>query len=635
MTVSRNKTNLPISALDFDAIKSNLKDYLRGQSIFKDYDFEGSGLNIILDLLAYNTHYQAFYANMVANETFLDSAVARPSVASIAKHLGYTPRSAKASRVVVDLNFGDDDDVLASAREGSLAISRGDIFITSINNNSLVFVPLESHRIVVENGEAIVRGVTIYEGRLKSTSYVVNINNTNERYRIPAANVDIDTLVVRVQNSSFDSTGLIDTWTKATDINNLDSESKVFFIQESINGQYEVYFGDGVIGKAPDNGNLITIEYLVTSGPGGNGASDFSFAGDIGAGVPTVVTQTDADGDPTRSFGGSIPESITSIRYYAPRNYQAQERAVTAEDYETLLAREYSDQADSFLVWGGEENDPPQYGKVFISMKPKNGTKLSDQEKFSIEQTVLGKRNLVSIIPTVVNPDYIYIVPNIKVYYDTKRTSVSKSNLELIVRERVALFESENLLKFNRSFRASNFSSYIDEAYAAFTSTSVSFSLQRRVEPLLGRSLNYTIKFDNPILHPIDGYPPVISSTAFGHQDLTSTLAAKPTVTCFMEDDGYGVLRIYKVIGKDKVIVKENAGTVNYQQGTISLTNFNPLTILPSSTNEILFTAQTSVNDINARRNQILIIDKENMSITMVPETFRTDRKETGSPFPF
>jgi hypothetical protein len=355
-----NQSNLPITALDFDGIKQNLKTYLQGQTSFKDYDFEGSALNIILDLLAYNTHYQAFYANMVANETFLDSAVKRASVSSIAKHLGYTPRSIKSSRVTVNMNFGSNANLVNLARQGVLFVNRGDLFVSLVNNNALSFVPLEAYRLVVENGEVLVKNVVINEGRIKTTSYIVNIKNNNERYTIPSANADIDTIVVRVQKSASDSTGLIDTWTKATDINNLDSESKVFFVQETVDGKYEIYFGDGVIGAAPQNGNLIIIEYLITNGAAGNGGASFSYAGNAGNGtVPSVSTALDPDGSPTVSYGGNTPESINSIKYYAPRNYQAQERAVTATDYETLLAREYSDQAESCVLWGGEVNNTP------------------------------------------------------------------------------------------------------------------------------------------------------------------------------------------------------------------------------------------------------------------------------------
>jgi len=630
-----NKSNLPITALDFDAIKDNLKSYLRGQTSFKDYDFEGSGMNIILDLLAYNTHYQAFYANMVANETFLDSAITRSSVASIAKQLGYTPRSAKAAKVTVNLNFGSSNsELLRNVTAGAKFIDRGDIFVTTIEGEAYIFLPLEAYRLTIENGEAVARNVTIYEGRIKTTTYVYNVNTENQRFTIPVTNVDIDTLRVFVQKSPSESTGLIDTWVRANDITNLDSESKVFFVQETTDGKFEIYFGDGVIGKTLDNGNMITIEYLITTGPGGNGASSFTYSGNITEVSPAVVTVNDPDGNATKSFGGNGPESVSSIKYYAPRNYQAQERAVTAEDYETILARDYSDQADSFYVWGGEENDPPAYGKVYISMKPKNGTKLSDQEKLSIEKTIVGNRNLISVTPTVVNPDYTYINLDLTVYYDPRKTTSSQGQLNSFIRSKVLEFEDTELLRFGRNFRVSKLTGYINDSYTAFNSSTATFSLQKRVEPLLGRTLNYTVKFDSPIFHPIDGYPAVFTTTAFGHQDLTSSLAVKPTVTCYMEDDGYGSVYIYKLVGRDKVIVKDNAGSINYQSGTISLTNFTPLTVLPTASNEINFSAIINANDIVARRNQILLFDRDKLTITLVPETFRTDRRETGSPFP-
>jgi len=627
-----NNSNLPITALDFDNIKESLKTYLRGQTTFKDYDFEGSGMNILLDLLAYNTHYQAFYANMVANETFLDSAISRSSVVSLSKHLGYVNRSIKASRVTLNINFGSGSQVVNLARQG-LFITRGSAFATSINGETYTFLTLDDHRISPVNGQAVATNVTVYEGKLRTSTYVFNDNDPRNLFDIVHPNADIDTIRVRIQKSPSDTTGVLENWVRATDINNLDLDSRVFFVQEGANGRFQVYFGDGVIGRKPNHGNLIVIEYLTTVGELANGASTFSFLNtDIPITIePTVTTALDPDGDNTVSYGGRLAEEIDSIKYYAPRNYQAQERAVTADDYETLLAREYSDQADSFLVWGGEENDPPEYGRVFISMKPKNGTKISEQEKFSIEQTILGKRNLVSITPTVVNPDYIYIIPNITVYYDINKTNLSRSTLETLVRDKTLQFEEEQLLNFNRSFRSSRFSAFIDASYPAFNSTSTSFSLQKRLEPLLGRVLNYTVKFDNPIVHPVDGYPPVISSSAFGHQDLLSSATPKPTVTCYMEDDGYGTLYIYKLVSGNKVIVRNNAGTVDYAAGTISLNNFNPLTVLPSSTNEINFSAQVSVNDIIARKNQIILFDRDNITVNMIQETFKTDRNQTGA----
>ena len=287
------QANTPITALDFDAIKQSLKAYLQGQDVFKDYDFEGSSLNIILDLLAYNTHYQAFYANMVVNESFLDSAVKKSSVVSIAKALGYTPRSPKSSRITLNLNFGSSNaDLLDLTARGGAFIERGDAFISLVNGNALSFLALEPYRLKIIDGNVVAENVTVYEGRLKTMSYVVNGLTENPRYRIPSSNADIDTLRVSVQKSPSDSTGLIDSWTRSTDINNLSSDSRVFFVQETLEGEYEIYFGDGVLGKSLENGNLITVEYLVTNGVGGNGASSFSYIGSAGRGTTPTVTPT-------------------------------------------------------------------------------------------------------------------------------------------------------------------------------------------------------------------------------------------------------------------------------------------------------------------------------------------------------
>ena len=423
-----NSSNIPIQSLEFDEIKNNLKAYLQGQEQFKDYNFEGSSLSIVLDLLAYNTHYQAFYANMAANESFIDSAVMRPSVVSLAKHLNYTPRSKKAAQLVVDVLMGtaaSNDSFTQRVIQGREFLEQGTVFRgKDVDGKAVNFVNLETYKAVRRNGENIVQGVILSQGFLKQVSYIANTQGgTEAKFTIPDLNIDIDTLTVIVQRSQSDTTGSSQLWKKATDINKLDSTSSVFFVQEGRDGLWEIYFGDGIVGKAIENGNVVTLRYLVTNGSAGNGI------GYDESGVSRAITsndsrvsvvriETDATGRVQVSFGGEDSEDIESIRYYAPRNYQAQDRAVTSDDYKALLGREYASRADSFFIWGGEENDPPQYGKVFISIKPKVGIRLSNAEKQAIERTILGQRNLVTITPEVVDPDIIFINPSVTVYYD-------------------------------------------------------------------------------------------------------------------------------------------------------------------------------------------------------------------------
>jgi hypothetical protein len=340
---------------------------------------------------------------------------------------------------------------------------------------------------------------------------------------------------------------------------------------------------------------------------------------------------TDEKGIPQSSYGGSQPEDIESIRYYAPRNYQSQERTVTAEDYKTILTRDYTS-ADSILVWGGEESDPPQYGKVFVSIKPQNADKLSTLEKLSIQNTILQRKNVLGITPEVVDPDYTYLVLNMTVRYDSSLTKLSASDLETLMNTTVDAYMTERLGKFGLNFRFSKFVTYIDGINQSITSTDANIRLQKRFEPILGKSGIYTIKFnfDNEVYHPIDGYPSVLSSSAFGYLDTDGVTQ----VVAYLEDDGYGNIRIYKLVGSEKITLVEKAGTLNYSNGTIGLIDFNPIYILPASSTEISLTIVPLNKDIFTRRNQILLVDKENSNITVVPDSFRTERQQTYSAFP-
>lgn len=637
-----NSSNTPIQSLEFDEIKNNLKAYLQGQEQFKDYNFEGSALSIVLDLLAYNTHYQAFYANMAANESFIDSAVMRPSVVSLAKHLNYTPRSKKAAQLVVDISMGTEDVTSPFTQrviQGREFVEQGTVFRgKDVDGKAVNFVNLETYKAVRRSGENIVQDVTLYQGYLKQVAYVANTQGGSEaKFTIPDLNVDIDTLVVLVQRSQTDTRGSAQLWKRAIDINKLNSTSNVFFIQESRDGFWEVYFGDGVIGKAIENGNVVTLRYLVTNGSAGNGIGydETSVKRAITSNdsrVDEVRIKTDADDKVQVSFGGEDSEDIESIRYYAPRNYQAQDRAVTADDYKAILGREYASRADSFFIWGGEENDPPQYGKVFISIKPKVGTRLSSTEKQAIERTILGQRNLVTIMPEVVDPDILYINPAVTVYYDESKTTLNKSGVETRISSLIKAYSTNYLGLFQRNFRLSKFSSIIDGSAPAINSNSTEITLSKQFEPNLGRAAPYTIRFDNPLLHPVDGYTPILSSTLFGYRDATSTAVVKPIVDCFLDDDGYGNVRIYKQVGSSKVVVLKNIGSIDYSTGTISLRNFTP-EYLDDGQTSLKVTVTPEKKDIFARRNQIIIIDDLGISINAVPEKTTIDRSASDSPF--
>lgn len=639
--MNENKSNIPIQALEFDQIKTNLKEYLRGQDKFKDYDFEGSALSIILDLLSYNTHYQAFYANMAANESFLDSAVLRESVVSLAKHLNYTPRSRKASQLAVDVLFFDNDSLTESVIAGKEFIDRGTVFRgKDIDGKSVSFVNLDTYKAVRRNGENIVRDVVLYQGYLKQVTYVANMQGgTEARFTIIDPSVDIDTLTVSVQRSQTDTTGSTQTWNRITDINKANSTTLGFFIQENKEGLWEVYFGDGVVGKAIQNGNVVVLRYLVTNGSAGNGigfdesnANRSITCSDRRARVDEVRIKTDANGRVLVSSGGRDPEDAESIRYYAPRNYQAQERAVTSNDYIALLGKEYSNRADSFFIWGGEENDPPQYGKVFISIKPKVGNRLSLAEKQAIEKTILGEKNLVTITPEVVDPEILYINPSVTVYYNESLTKLPQNGVVTSVINVIRAYNDSFLGLFQKDFRQSKFSSLIDGSLAAINSNSTTITLSKEFEPNIGRASPYTINFDNALLHPVDGYTPILFSEVFGYRDLTSTAKVKPIVDAFLEDDGFGKIRVFKRIGSQKIIISKNVGTIDYAKGIVFLKNFL-IEYLGDGKTSMRFTVTPEARDIFSRRNQIIVIDDNALQVNAIPEKTRIDRNTSDSSF--
>lgn len=623
---------LNITSLDFDAIKTSFKDYLQSQDQFRDYDFEGSGLSVIMDLLAYNTHYQAYYANMIANESFLDSAVLRASAVSIAKHLNYLPKSYRSSVAYIDLEFlNRTDSQKTSIENGSVFVSAGDRFITNTGNRIFVFTATSNVRVFKEGSRYFARNVEIKEGGIKSITYVYNTNqSTEQKFIIPDLNIDTTSLEIRVSTSTENTAGVENLWERVTDINKLNEDSRSFFLQQNSDLKYEVYFGDGILGKKPEAGNVISMSYRVAAGSISNniGSTDsattpvFRYAEDS---KTTTTLVLDTDGSPSVTFGGSENEEIQSIKYYAPRNYQAQERAVTAEDYRTLLARDYGEQAESVFVWGGEDNDPPIYGKVFISIKPKNAQKLTQIEKLAIAKNILKEKNVVSIIPEVIDPDYLYLEFDVEAQYDKSKTTLSADSLAASLKNLLYTYSLQNIGKFDKNFTYSVFSAFINNNFnPPVISNTINLILKKKIEPNLTTISSYVINFDNAVYHPIAGYSPVLTSTVFGYQDSTSSETVKPTVDAYIDDDGNGNIGIYKLLNGVKIYLTTTAGTINYDTGRITLLNFAPQS-LDSGISTIDFSVVPRNRDIYSRRNQILIASLDDISVTATPQTLRYD----------
>lgn len=632
-----NQSPIDISSLDFDQIKDSLKTYLKSQDTFKDYDFDGSAMTILLNILAYNTHYQAYYANMIANESFIDSALLKSSLVSIAKHLDYIPRSYKSAVAYVDVeyyNLTDSDKALVVS--GNYYLASGSKFIATNGSQNFTFLATTDVQVKKVDSKYVAQNVELKEGSIKTTSYIFDSNtSSSQKFLIPDLNVDVDSILVRILNSLQDNTGSNVLWTKVSDLNKLNSESNVYFLQQNGDLNYEIYFGDDILGKSPKNGNIILITYRVCSGTAANdlGKNEtstnktFRF---LEYANSTVSLVEDSDGSPSPTFGGSDSETKESIRYYAPRNYQAQERAVTGEDYIVLLSRDYGEQAESIYVWGGEDNDPPIYGKVFVSIKPKNAEKLSETQKLSIAKNILKQKNIVSIIPEIVDPDYLYLVLDVIIKYDTSKTTLSADSLSQNVKSLLKSYADDNVGKFDRDFIYSAFTSYINTAYnPPVISSSITLNLQKKLTPNFSAITTYTVNFDNSLYHPIDGYNSILSSTSFGYQDSTGT-----DVDAYLDDDGSGNVRIYKLVGGEKIYISETAGTIDYDTGKIILVNFAPQYLTDPTATDIILTAKPNSLDISSRRNQILLITEENITVTSSPVSYRYDPyKASGSSF--
>jgi hypothetical protein len=589
--MSDNK--IEINELDFLTIKNNLKTYLSGRSEFSDFNFEGSGISVLLDLLAYTTHYLGFYNNMVANEMFLDSAIKRTSVISHAKALGYTPASVTSSSAAVDITITNDD-------ANTTILTKRTKFTTSKDGTTYTFYNPDAATFEVLNDtQKIARNVVLKEGTYRTYSHVVDNSTDAQRFIIPEINMDTSTLNVYVQASTTDSTGYSDTWSRVTDITSLTSTTKGYWIQEIENGQYEVLFGDNILSKKPDSGNVIILEYLVCSG---RDANDVGAVETVGSRVfsSSAISDTPVDiAVVSSSSGGSSKESIDSIKWNAPRSFQSQNRSVTSNDYKSYITQNFSKASDVF-VWGGEDNDPPEYGKVFASVNPTSGTSLSTNDKLSL-QNLLKSQNVVSIIPEIVDPNYLYVLVKSNVNYDADATTKSSTDIELLVKVQIIAWTLASLEQFSRNMRYSKFCKFLDEADDSILGNETTLTIQKHVELTLNQIRSYTIKFENPIYHPHEGHEAVISSSTFGFTKTDGTV-----VDAYINDDGNGIIRLFEVIDGENSYISENIGTIDYSKGIVSIKDLLPVSV---GGNILKINTIPANKDILSERNVILKID--------------------------
>jgi hypothetical protein len=602
-------TKLQVTELDFDLIKDNLKTYMKNQTEFSDYNFEGSGMSQIIDLLAYNTHYLAMNANFAMNEAFLDSATLRSSVVSHAKGLGYTPRSARAPVAYVDVT-------LNSSTANSATLAKGTRFTTKVDGSTFGFVVNEDITTTPTNGVMRFINVPIYEGTLITSRYTVDLNNIEQKFLISDDRGDTTTLKVSVQTSGSDVSTT--TYTLATDITQVTSGAKVYFLQESTDGKFEVYFGDGVVGSSISNGNIVQLQYVVTNKDKANGAKSFSTTSVSGETDVTVALLVAA-------LGGAEPESISSIKFNAPLDYSSQGRAVTTQDYKTILPTVYAG-TQAVQVWGGEDNDPPIYGQVFLSVRTKSGTNLTQAQKNSIAVD-LKKYNIASIRPTFVNPLITKIKLKVDFKFDSKTTTKTVGDLETLIRSTLATYNSGDLLNFDVVFRHSKISGLIDATDTSILSNTTRLTLNQIITPTLNASTQYIIDFNNALYNPHSGH----NATLGGITSSTGFTIAGNTNTLYIDDDGNGIIRTYYLVGgQTRTYVDASAGTINYASGKIVLTDLN-ITSATNTDGTISVDILPASNDVVSVRNQLLEIDLTNTTVSGTVDTVAAGGSSAGT----
>ena len=603
---------LEVSELDFDNIKTNLKTFLQNQSEFQDYDFEGSGFAVLLDVLAYNTHYLGFNANMLANEMYLDSADIRKNIVSLAKMLGYTPTSAKAPKATIDI-------LINNGTGAAVTMTKGTSFNTTVDGTTYQFVTNAEHTLTPLNGVYKFSNIDIFEGTLVTFKYTVNTSDSDQRFIIPSANADTSTLKVKIQNSVSDTT--TNTYTLATGFTSLDSTSKVYFLQESEDGKFETYFGDGVIGKKLEDGNIVILEYVVSNKAEANGASSFTLSGSVGGFTDVVITSVSS------AQGGAEAQSKESIRFNAPLQYARQDRAVTTSDYETLTKELYPN-AQSVSAWGGEDDETPVYGVVKIAIKAASGSTLTTQTKESIVAQ-LRKFNVASVRPEIVDPETTSLLLTTNVKFDANATTKSSDTLKSNVITTLTNYDSDTLNKFDGVFRYSKVTGLIDDTDTSILSNITTLKIRKSFTPTLSASTRYDIYFRNALHNPHSGH----NSAAGGIVITTGFKEPNDDKIYFLDDDGQGNIRKYYLVGSVRTYTNNTQGTINYSTGQItinSLTVASIENIRGASSTVIEVTVEPSSNDIVPVRDQILEIDTANSSITVESDTFVGGSADAG-----
>ena len=605
--------------LDFDQIKVSIKDYLRANTNFTDYDFEGSNLSIIIDALAYNTYTTAYNTNMAANECFLDSATLRENVVALARNIGYVPRSRRSARARISFTVSDLEET------STLTLNAGIVCNGSGTNTNYIFSLPENITVPVVNGVAEFENIEIYEGNFISQNFTVNTSLFNQRYILDNSFIDTSTIKVKVKPSSTSSSTV--TFKQIDNIIGITSTSSSYLLQEIEDERYELIFGDNVIGKKLSNNNFIEVSYVTTDGKDGNGASEFSFVGNItnqdGAAInPALISLVTTE---EKSRDGDEIESISSIKYYAPRIYSSQYRAVTSSDYESVLGFIYPN-VESVTAYGGEELNPPRFGKVFISVKPRNGDFLSDQTKRDLIQR-LKSYAVAGIVPEFVDLKYLYVELQVNAYYNPNLNDDSE-NLKTSVSNALTQYSrSIDVNKFGGRFKYSKAVSLIDSVDSSITSNITLVRLRRNLIAEIGKFAQYEVCLGNHIHSQESAYN--VISTGFTIRGVSGIVYMADEV--IDRETGRMFFFTYEE-GGTPVVVKKNAGTVKYLIGEVLIDTVN-ITSTAISNNAVEIQAIPHSNDVVGLKDLYVNFDMSNTTINMVPDLIASGENTSGSRF--
>lgn len=598
-------TNLNVTELDFDQIKDNLKNYLKQQTEFNDYNFEGSGLSTLLDVLAYNTHYNAVAAHYSLNEAFLDSAQIRGNVVTRAKLLGYVPRSVLSPRATINLTVNASG---APNVPTELTLPRGTKLTTTVQGETYQYVVISSQTVTGISNVFSFTNVVIAEGTYKTLLYRVDNDIESQKFQISDEDVDTSTLRVRVQENEEALT--YDIYSRFDSLLNVDSASQVYYLQENTNGKYEVYFGDGVIGRKPINNNIVTLDYIYTHGSESNGASVFELGSTLGGLVNAEYSVTTVN----NSSGGADRESMESIRFNAPLTFTAQNRAVTSDDYRAIILKSFSN-VSSISTWGGEDNDPVDFGKVYIAIKPLSGSKLSDDDKTSIKNTILKGKNIVSIQPEIVDPNFTNLELDVFFKYNPNLTDRTNVELQGVVRDTISDYNFNNLNKFDGVFRYSQLLKAIDNSDRSILNSTIRPYMFQNIDAKTDKSQNnFDLTFAEGFFESGSEKEFILNSTAFKIGGVDHYFGDK-----VIEGSSNRTIIVYKVVGGSNVTVINNAGTLDVGKGKATIHSFAvdanqtiKISVIPNSL------------DIAPKRDQLLNIDQQYVSITGEVDTIST-----------